>query len=309
MRFWWVNHKQTNKEELNGGYIWSPKANKNGARNETYLNLTRAQPGDRVCSYADGEIKAIGVVNQQYREAPKPSEFGAKGAQWTDIGWLVSIDWEKLESPPSPKKNIDRIRHFLPQKHSPIQTNGNGNQSCYLAEISSHLYQAILNICEEETLLLDEMLDLETDIIAENNEETKILGRRDISTTEIEQLVKARRGQGIYKNNLKAIEDRCRLTGVSDSRFLIASHIKPWRLCDDREKLDGNNGLLLSPHIDKLFDQGWISFNDNGELILATSTIDSLMHMWNLPTSLNVGEFNPDQQRYLMFHRKKIFRN
>jgi hypothetical protein len=36
----------------------------------------------------------------------------------------------------------------------------------------------------------------------------------------------------------------------SDHRFLVASHIKPWRLSDNSERLDGNNSLLLSPHVD-----------------------------------------------------------
>lgn len=54
MAFWWVNHKQTVRQETEGGYVWSPKANANGARNASYDNLTRCQPGDVVYSYAYG---------------------------------------------------------------------------------------------------------------------------------------------------------------------------------------------------------------------------------------------------------------
>ncbi|WP_374557985.1 hypothetical protein [Aquitalea pelogenes] len=69
MEFWWVNHKQTYKNEVDGGYIWSLKTNSNGGSNQTYLNLPRTSPGDLVFSYAGTFIRAIGVV-----QASKPSK-------------------------------------------------------------------------------------------------------------------------------------------------------------------------------------------------------------------------------------------
>ena len=60
--FWWVNHKQTFRQETEGGYVWSPKANANGARNVSYDNLTLCQRGDVVFSYAYGRIGSIGWV-------------------------------------------------------------------------------------------------------------------------------------------------------------------------------------------------------------------------------------------------------
>lgn len=67
-RYWWVNHKQTVREELDGGYVWSPKRNRNGATNQTYINLTRTNALDEVFSYADGQIKAVGVISGPCRE-------------------------------------------------------------------------------------------------------------------------------------------------------------------------------------------------------------------------------------------------
>lgn len=75
----------------------------------------------------------------------------------------------------------------------------------------------------------------------------------ELPATEKEQLIKARRGQGVFRTRLESIEDSCRLTGATNTRMLVASHIKPWRDCSNVERLDGNNGLLLSPHVDKLF--------------------------------------------------------
>tara|TARA_R110002072_G_scaffold19498_4_gene72353 strand:+ start:91 stop:375 length:285 start_codon:yes stop_codon:yes gene_type:complete len=89
MAHWWVNHKQTFKEELEGGYIWSPQENKNGSRNQTYINLTRAKVGDVVFSYASAVIKAVGLVESSYQTSDKPVEFGSKGDGWDQKdGWL-----------------------------------------------------------------------------------------------------------------------------------------------------------------------------------------------------------------------------
>jgi hypothetical protein len=78
MAFWWVNHHQTHKHEIEGGYIWSPKRNKNGARNETYLNLTKARAADVVFSYAMGEIRAVGIVETAYHACDRPA-YGCRG--------------------------------------------------------------------------------------------------------------------------------------------------------------------------------------------------------------------------------------
>ncbi len=148
MSFWWVNHKQTYKEEIGGGYVWSPKTKKNGVRNETYINLTRTAINDTVFSYAKGNIIAVGRVLGRWREAARPSEFGSVGEQWDKDGWLVPIEWVPLEFPFSPRAYLSRILDLLPQKHSPLQQNGHGNQSVYLTEISEGLGEELLKLCE-----------------------------------------------------------------------------------------------------------------------------------------------------------------
>jgi hypothetical protein len=78
-----VNHKQTYRQETDGGYIWSPKANANGARNVSYDNLSRCQRGDVMFSYANGRISQIGLVETAAVTAPKPPEFGTAGDNWS----------------------------------------------------------------------------------------------------------------------------------------------------------------------------------------------------------------------------------
>ena len=84
------------------------------------------------------------------------------------------------------------------------------------------------------------------------------------SSTERDALTKARLGQGLFRHRVSELEPACRVTGLARQEFLVASHIKPWRSCDNSERLSGSNGLLLSPHVDKLFDRHWISFASGG---------------------------------------------
>ena len=127
------------------------------------------------------------------------------------------------------------------------------------------------------------------------------------SPTSKSQLIKARRGQGRFRSNVQRLERKCRLTRMTDSRLLVASHIKPWRNSSDRERLDGNNGLLLSPHVDKLFNDGWISFSDSGQLLCSNRRAIRALEAWGLPASAKVGAFSAAQRKYLMYHRENVF--
>jgi len=300
MNYWWVNHKQTYKAEVGGGYIWSPTKNKNNSVNKSYTNLTETNIGDVIFSYADTHIKAIGIVKNRCEEAPVPEVFGSVGAQWSKDGYLVGIDWEVLTKSIKPKDFIDEIKGMLPFKHSPIQQNGNGNQGVYLARISPELGEKLIEIINLENIyILPNLIEDEKEIL--EDQEQKKIENLNIPEQEKQQLIKARTGQGLYKRNLIKIEQTCRITGVSDLSFLIASHIKPWCKSDNVEKIDGNNGLLLSPHADKLFDKGFISFSDDGELLIKKEAT-KIFADWNLQKK-NVGPFNKKQKEYLAFHR------
>lgn len=307
MAFWWVNHKRTYGAEVGGGYIWSPMTNRNGSKNQTYINLTLTRPGDVVISYAGGLIKAIGLVAAPCSEKSKPSEFGNAGDSWSDIGWEVRIDWELLEKPIRPKDHLELIAPLLPSKNSPLQPNGNGNQSCYLAGIDNELGNLLLSLANRVNPdFVDDIEQHQAEL--EGDAIEAAIKASPLEVTEKLQLSKARIGQGLFRSNLEAIEPACRVTGVSNKALLIASHIKPWSESDNAERLDGNNGLLLSPHIDKLFDRGWITFTDSGDLLCAEPSIELALLQWGVELPLNVGLFDPKQAAYLAYHRDEIFR-
>ncbi|MEE3636488.1 HNH endonuclease [Pseudomonas sp. AL 58] len=306
-RYWWVNHKQTYQAELEGGYIWSPTKNQNGARNQTYINLTLVRPGDLIVSYAGAQIKAIGVAISRYEDQVKPDAFGQAGQNWSDAGWLVAVEWIELEHAIIPKDHITAIAKLLPAKNSPLQANGNGNQGCYLASISSELGSLILGLSQSAGSAIAERVQELEDELKADEVESEIKLNQELLPTEREQLVRSRIGQGAFRLHVLELEKACRLTGVSDGRFLIASHIKPWKDCSNFERLDGHNGLMLAPHVDKLFDRGWITFHDNGELLIADEA-ESVVSAWGLTSEANVGEFTPEQRQYLEYHRLEVFK-
>jgi len=123
------------------------------------------------------------------------------------------------------------------------------------------------------------------------------------------QLINARRGQGLFRARVELIERGCRLTGVTDRSHLRASHIKPWRTATNAERLDGHNGLLLAPHADHLFDQGFVSFTDDGTVLLSAALAADVVEAWHLDPRRNVGPFSARQRHYLAYHRAEVFRS
>jgi putative restriction endonuclease len=131
---------------------------------------------------------------------------------------------------------------------------------------------------------------------------------RTLLPTEREAVIRARRGQGLFKERVMQMEKQCRITKVDNPVHLIASHCKPWRDSDNQERLNGDNGLLLTPSIDHLFDRGFIGFEDNGSLIISpVAHRPSLERMGiDVRGQVNVGGFSAGQRSFLDFHRKSV---
>jgi hypothetical protein len=119
-------------------------------------------------------------------------------------------------------------------------------------------------------------------------------------------VTKIRVNQSIYRRGLLRKYKHCCLCGVSNKNLLIASHIKPWSESSTEEKLDFNNGLILCPNHDKLFDMGYISFNDEGEIIISKELNDVDKEFMNISSKMKV-ELNNKSREYMSYHRKHIF--
>lgn len=312
MAFWWVNHKQTRDHEVRGGYLWSPIRNTNGSYNQTYENMTLVRPGDIVFSYANGRIGAIGHVIEAASASPKPSEFGTVGDYWANEGWLVGVYFTDSPRPLLPKAHIEAIGPMLPARYSPIQGNGNGNQGCYLASISDTLGHLLLALLEVEALpefaSTHHVGDAEND--SELLEDIRVVeSDTAIPETQRLQLAKARIGQGLFRKQVMLIDPRCRVTGVAEPQLLIASHIKPWRNSSNAERINGLNGIMLSPHLDALFDKRFISFENDGRMLIHQALPADVLDRWSIPRDTRVSEFRPEQFEFLEHHRQKFAKN
>jgi len=322
MRYWWVNQNQTYRQEVSGGYLWSPKRKSNGQRNAFYEFMREVSPGDLVFSYRDTRIVAIGIANSYCNESPKPTEFGTIGTNWEAIGWKVDVSFRELQNRVRPKDVINQLAPFLGEKYAPLRMNGDGLQSVYLAEILPGFAATLFRLIGVEANSLRDaasgvaLAALQTPAPEptleewERREEARIAEASDIPETERKALVLARRGQGVFRNNVRSVERACRVTRVDRPEHLVASHIQPWRHSDNAARLAGENGLMLTPTVDHLFDKGFISFEGQGRLIVSpVADRASLLKMGIDPgTAINVGSFSQEQRRFLEFHRENVFR-
>lgn len=317
MRYWWVNQNQTYRHEVNGGYLWSPKRKRDGHRNPFYEFMREVSPGDLVFSFSDTWVRAFGVAQSNAYEAPKPEEFGGAGRNWSNIGWRVDVKFHEVVKGFRPIDWIERLRPLLPARYAPLQANGHGVQSIYLAEIPERLALAMADLLSVEALAFARQEVEDKLIIAPSAEMVlweehlaKIIESDDaVQRTEKDSLILARRGQGLFRNRVAKNETRCRVTGVDRLEHLRASHCKPWRDSSNVERLDGDNGLLLTPSIDHLFDRGFISFEANGRLLVSpVAHRESLRRMGvQVERELNVGSFTARQGQFLEFHRDAVF--
>ncbi|MCW3640634.1 HNH endonuclease [Burkholderia cenocepacia] len=130
-------------------------------------------------------------------------------------------------------------------------------------------------------------------------------------TTEAERLVVQRVGQELYRSALMDYwQGRCCVTGLAVPALLRASHIKPWAKCrSDDERLDVFNGFLLAPHVDALFDGGWISFSDQGSILVSDALPSAAKTQLGVSPEWMIRNLKPAHAPYLMFHRANEFRN
>jgi hypothetical protein len=271
-----------------------------------------------VFSFASARIGAYGIARSYAYEAPQPVEFGAAGRNWDDIGWRVDVQFIELSSPVRPADWIGHLRPLLPERYAPLQPDGHGVQSIYLTELSRALALALADLVSAEVAALAR-LEVSREV-PESTPNPELEGweehlRRRIENdtavpeTERIQLVLARRGQGRFREQVQVHEVQCRITGVNRPEHLRASHIKPWRDSTNAERLSGENGLLLTPSIDHLFDRGFLSFAESGRLLISPVAHQGSLIKMGVPVDrdFNAGGFTRIQNEFLDYHRDAVF--
>lgn len=156
-------------------------------------------------------------------------------------------------------------------------------------------------IKNETGITFDTRIDLHEEYEYLNKE----LENNHIAETEKESTIMSRIGQGKFRNRLFEKFNSCVLCGIQHRDLLIASHIKPWKSSNNVEKLDIENGFILCPNHDKLFDRGFLTFMSNGE-VLTSRRIDVDLHRLNISSSI-LYELSSDNREYLEWHREEVF--
>lgn len=250
------------------------------------IALVDMQPGDPVFAYED----QVGFVALGWVRNPKDLQDGCGGTSLypnpAEIVRSLGVDWDT-----SVTRTMSEISEFA-------LVGSHGLQAC---NGTSRLYRVMANLLEEAQQRRAADAD-EQEITTLK----RIKANPKYDNVTRVQLVRARAGQGRFRDEVLAREPACRVTGITQSHCLVASHIKPWAMCDDGEHLDGANGLMLAPHIDHLFDTGLISFEDNGDLVLAPLLDREILQAWHIDADANVASFSPDQARYLAYHRQYV---
>jgi predicted restriction endonuclease len=134
-------------------------------------------------------------------------------------------------------------------------------------------------------------------------------GAKDLTPTEKLALVKARRGQGKFREDLVEYWAYCAVTACGHLGLLRASHIRPWHRCDNnQDRLNPFNGLLLSPTLDLAFDRGLITFEDTGRIKISKQLSGDDKKALGIHPGLRLCKVSKEHFPYLEYHRQKVFK-
>lgn len=294
MAFWWVFQNSTYKEEKEGSFLWAPKQGKKTIPFH-WTNMEYLQEGDIVFSSYRQRIVAVSTVISKAYTYAKPF-LTNKEKPWEYDGNKADLNFHELNNAISYQQFSNKLLALLNVHQGPINKNGTGNQG-YLYSISENA----------GTLLLKQIEEL-NNISFEQNFCDDIDKIKAPSTTKL-ALIESRKGQGKYRDDLiKYWDGKCAVTGCNLTDILIASHIKPWKVANNYERLDQSNGLLLSPNYDKLFDKGYISFDENGKVILSKKLDSNTINLFGIQSFMTLNK-RPTKGNieYLKYHWENVF--
>ncbi len=182
-------------------------------------------------------------------------------------------------------------------------------------------YSKYVNLIAELKEMLSSTLNTEVTLIdahsfawmlsAQMEKENKLADVKeysDLSQTERDSIIKARIGQGQFRNTLINYWSECAVTGCAKIPLLRASHIKPWSKSSVSERLNLYNGLLLSPTLDTCFDAGYISFSDDGKIIISKELSTSDLTSLGINKQMVIEKLKKEHTKFLDYHRKFILK-
>ncbi|MGP4063462.1 HNH endonuclease [Oceanobacillus sp. M65] len=307
MNYFLVFQNKSYNEERSGEYLWAPQKNKTGQKFHHWTDMKKVKKGDIVFNSFNGELVSVVVAKEDAMEHERPSDLEGLSL-WEKEGWIVFAEYIDLESPIKYKDYMETLLELQGDKYAPFNNLGRGNTG-YLFRVSTELADFLFGVIENNNGYSKANFQIENK--AEEHLIKKVEEDLDsaivLDETEKELIINARIGQSFFKRKLLNIEKKCKLCGVTDERVLIASHIKPWSRSNHQERLDVNNGLLLCPNHDALFDKGLISFVNDSEILISASLEEETKLFLNINEEIKVKLKEP-QHQYMDWHRENIFK-
>lgn len=290
MAVWWVFQNKSYERSRDGGYLWAPLLDKAGHKKSHWETMAEVRPGDVVFSCRGRKIVATNVARSEAYLADQPDPLDAEF--WEGRGRRVDVAYVDL-----PKAiAIDDLTDLFPLlmgEQGPLANNGRGKQG-YLYPVSPSAARELFNRVGND-------VDVDQLIAAAASSKPGQVTTTQISTT-------ARLGQQAFR---KAVfewwDGKCAVTGADLEGLLIASHVIPWRIANDKERLDPANGLLLEARYDRLFDAGLITFSENAQIIISSRLNQENRIRLGLDPTLRLLKRYPETAYYLKFHQEFIF--
>ncbi len=206
--------------------------------------------------------------------------------------------------------NLDFYEEHLPQRDFPVTLPKNKTQPVGRWSVVQ-LWDAICLITGKTHYCVNRIAPIDEQSQEDFAEAVERIDREiiqlDIHGEERDALVKIRVNQGEFRKRLMNRYGKCCLCGVAETSVLTASHIKPWSQSESFEKLDIDNGFLLCPNHDKLFDKGLISFDDEGRIMISEKLSDTDRVFMNADPSMRIA-LTDENKGYLAYHRERVYK-
>lgn len=293
MSFYWVNLGTSFKEVDKYRFLWAPaytlQANGKKAVDSGWKHVPEVKKGDVVFCHKNGEIIYIAVAKTDAYPSIRPESRTFN--KWKSEGFKIDVDLEVLNTPINTKDFKDALIRLYNDRCSPklFSVEQQATQN-YMISIPDGAGALLLDAIGEISLAIQAKVN---DSSPSNN------------PTEREAIVKSRIGQGKFRDGVfKVWGGICPVTNIDIPELLIASHILPWQLSNDNEKLDKFNGLPLSPSIDKLFDKGYVSFSDKGCLLVSENLPDYVLERLGINSEIKLAGLKKEHLYYLERHRE-----
>jgi putative restriction endonuclease len=175
----------------------------------------------------------------------------------------------------------------------------------YLGQASLKGHQVLVDRPSEFVFLIGKEENLPNPIDDIENHKAEY---SNLNETEQLAIVKSRIGQGLFRDVLVKMWGGCSVTGLSNLLLLRASHVKPWRVCSNSERLDPMNGLLLHPVLDHLFDAGLVTFEEDGKIRISELLSTEELKILSISPSAELREVPIRLEKYMEYHREHVFK-